>query len=68
METKAMELEILTPVHIGSHEGKFSSYDYAVSGNNLYVIHQGKLADFLRGGVRWRSSRAWWRNRATGST
>jgi len=47
METRVLELEIITPVHVGSHEGKFSSYDYAVSGNNLYVIHQGKLADFL---------------------
>jgi CRISPR-associated protein Csm5 len=47
METKTLELEILTPVHIGSYEGDFSSYDYAISGGNLYVIHQGKLADFL---------------------
>ncbi|MBC7254372.1 MAG: type III-A CRISPR-associated RAMP protein Csm5 [Actinobacteria bacterium] len=47
METRVLELEIITPVHVGSHEGKFSSYDYAISGGNLYVIHQGKLADFL---------------------
>ncbi len=47
MEKRTVELEILTPVHIGSHEGGLTAYDYAISGDSLYVIHQGRLAEFL---------------------
>ncbi len=47
MDKRTYLIEVLTPVHIGSHEGAFTTYDYVLRGGNLYVIHQGKLAEFL---------------------
>lgn len=47
MDSRTFELDILTPVHVGSHEGSFTTYDYAIAGGSLYVIHHGRLAEFL---------------------
>ncbi|MEJ5185546.1 MAG: type III-A CRISPR-associated RAMP protein Csm5 [Candidatus Geothermincolales bacterium] len=42
-----VELQVLSPLHIGSHEQALTHFGYAVSGNTLFVISQDRLAEYL---------------------
>ncbi len=47
LEKRVLTLEVVSPIHIGAREGKFTALEFLFSGGRTYVIDENRLGRFL---------------------
>src|SRR3990172_944804 len=47
-EKQQIQLSVLTPVHIGTREGKLTALEFMVSDGRVHLIDENKLGNFLK--------------------